>query len=402
MLLNVVNAIYGFISVPILISYFGKSEYGLIGLAMSINVYLRLLDMGFTSTNVRFFSTWLAESNNVKVKKAFQTSLGFYGTIGLINASVLFLLAVFSNSVFNVTSEQDIVLKRLIYVLCFTAFFSWLMSCLEQLVKATENVAWIQKVHLLAKIFLIVVLFSTVYIHLSIETYFVLSCLATLSVIPFCVKKICKEIPYINYLPRIDWPIFREMLPYSLNIFSFSLFQFSFYNLRPVFLGIQGTIESVADYRILNGIIGVVTMMSGAFLGALLPSTSRVVAQHNKEAYYKIAYAGTRYVSIVVCFFCFLLMAVGTDLITLYVGVEYLYLIPWFNIWLICTLGTHNQAISSLILAGTDIRAISYSSVFASVIGLITAWFTIPIYQIGGTVIGFIAYMLVQLSFYYF
>ena len=261
---------------------------------------------------------------------------------------------------------------------------------------------WIQKVHLLAKIFLIVVLFSTVYIHLSIETYFVLSCLATLSVIPFCVKKICKEIPYINYLPRIDWPIFREMLPYSLNIFSFSLFQFSFYNLRPVFLGIQGTIESVADYRILNGIIGVVTMMSGAFLGALLPSTSRVVAQHNKEAYYKIAYAGTRYVSIVVCFFCFLLMAVGTDLITLYVGVEYLYLIPWFNIWLICTLGTHNQAISSLILAGTDIRAISYSSVFASVIGLITAWFTIPIYQIGGTVIGFIAYMLVQLSFYYF
>lgn len=402
MLFNVVNAVYGFISVPILISYFGKSEYGLIGLAMSINVYLRLLDMGFTSTNVRFFSTWLAEKNNVKVKKAFQTSLGFYGSIGLINASVLFLLAIFSSSVFNVTPEQDVILKRLIYVLCFTAFFSWLMSCLEQLVKATENVAWIQKVHLLAKIFLIVVLFATVFIHLSIETYFVLSCLATLSVIPFCITKIRKEIPYVNYLPRIDWPVFKEMLPYSLNIFSFSLFQFSFYHLRPVFLGMQGTVESVADYRILHGIIGVVTMMSGAFLSALLPSTSRAAAQHNKEAYYKVAYTGTRYVSIIVCFFCFILMSVAPNLITLYVGSEYLYLIPWLNIWLLCTLGSHNQAISSLILAGTNIRAISYSSAFASIIGLFVTWITIPYYQIGGTVIGFVVYIAVQMLFYYF
>ena len=30
-LTNIVNALYGFISVPILINYFGKAEYGLIG-----------------------------------------------------------------------------------------------------------------------------------------------------------------------------------------------------------------------------------------------------------------------------------------------------------------------------------------------------------------------------------
>ena len=72
MAVNVVNAVYGFISVPILIDYFGKAEYGLIGLAMSINVYLRLLDMGFNSTNVRFFSAWLAEKKYEKVHKAFQ------------------------------------------------------------------------------------------------------------------------------------------------------------------------------------------------------------------------------------------------------------------------------------------------------------------------------------------
>ena len=219
MAVNVVNAVYGFISVPILINYFGKSEYGLIGLAMSINVYLRLLDMGFNSTNVRFFSAWLAEKKFEKVRKAFQTSLGFYGFIGLINAGVLFALSIFSESIFNVDAIQDIILKRLIYILCFTAFFSWVMSCFDQMVRATENVAYIQKCTLLSKLMLIAVLLGTVYGGLSIEMYFALSCGVALIVIPLYVKKIRKETSFVSFLPKIDLATFREMLPYSLNIF---------------------------------------------------------------------------------------------------------------------------------------------------------------------------------------
>ncbi|MBO4602837.1 MAG: oligosaccharide flippase family protein [Salinivirgaceae bacterium] len=401
MAVNVVNAIYGFISVPLLISYFGKSEYGLIGLAMSINVYLRLLDMGFDSTNVRFFSTWLAEKKLEKVRIAFQTSLSFYGIIGLLNAAILLVLSVFSDSIFNVDAAQDIILKRLIYILCFTAFLSWVMSCFSQMVKATENVAYIQKCTLLTKILLIIVLFGTVYGRLSIEMYFALSCVVALAVIPFYVRKIRRETPFVRFWPKIDWPTFKEMLPYSLNIFSFSIFQFSFYNLRPMLLGMQGTMESVADFKVLNGIAGLVSMFGGTFLGALLPTTSRVVAQHNKEAYYRVAYSGTRYVSIIMSFCCFGIMSVAAELLTVYVGREYLYLVPWLYFWLMTLLFTHNQAISSLILAGTDIRAITYSSIIASVAGLVVTWFTIPAYQVGGTVIGYVVYILIQMGFYY-
>ena len=401
MAVNVVNAVYGFISVPILINYFGKSEYGLIGLAMSINVYLRLLDMGFNSTNVRFFSAWLAEKKFEKVRKAFQTSLGFYGFIGLINAGVLFALSIFSESIFNVDAIQDIILKRLIYILCFTAFFSWVMSCFDQMVRATENVAYIQKCTLLSKLMLIAVLLGTVYGGLSIEMYFALSCGVALIVIPLYVKKIRKETSFVSFLPKIDLATFREMLPYSLNIFSFSIFQFSFYNLRPMFLGMQGTVESVADFRILNGIAGVVSMFGSVFIGALLPSTSRIVAQQNKDAYYRVAYSGTRYVSIIMSFGCFGIMSVATELLDVYVGKEYLYLVPWLYSWLLILLCTHNQAISSLMLAGSDIRAITYSSIIAAVSGLAVSWVTIPTYQVGGTVIGYLVYNLIQIGFYY-
>ena len=401
MAVNVINAVYGFISVPILIDYFGKAEYGLIGLAMSINVYLRLLDMGFNSTNVRFFSAWLAEEKYEKVRKAFQTSLGFYGFIGLINAGMLFGLSIYSDSIFNVDAAQNVILRRLIYILCFTAFFSWLMSCFDQMVKATENVAYIQKCTLLSKMLLIAVLFGTVYGGLSIEMYFALSCGVALVVIPLYIRKIRKETSFVSFLPKIDWGTFREMLPYSLNIFSFSIFQFSFYNLRPMFLGMQGTVESVADFRILNGIAGVVSMFGSVFIGALLPSTSRVVAQQNKDAYYRVAYSGTRYVSIIMSFGCFGIMSVATELLDIYVGKEYLYLAPWLYFWLLILLCAHNQAISSLILAGSDIRAITYSSIIAAILGLTVSWFTIPTYQVGGTVIGYLVYNLIQIGFYY-
>lgn len=400
-IVNIVNAVYGFIAVPILINHFGKAEYGLIGLAMSVNVYMNLMDMGFNSTNVRFFSTWLAQNKHERLLKGFQTSLSFYSVIGLINAVVLLVVACFSNAIFNVTTAQDTILKHLFYILAVSAFCQWFSSCFDQIIKATENVAWIQKRTLVTKILMIVALASTVLFDFSIELYFLLTCLAQLAIVPMSIGMIKKQIPYISFMPKWDKQSLREMLPYCMNIFSFSLFQFSFYNLRPVFLGIQGSVESVADYRILNGIIGIVTMLGGAFIGILLPSTAKVVANHDKASYYRVAYDGTRYISILLCFCCFGMMSVGPEVLTLYVGKSYLYLIPWFNLWLLCTLGTHNQAISSLILAGDDIRAISYSSIVASVAGLILSWILIPQYQIGGVCIAFAVYCVIQLLFYY-
>lgn len=400
-IVNIVNAVYGFIAVPILINHFGKAEYGLIGLAMSVNVYMNLMDMGVNSTNVRFYSAWLAEKKYDRLMKGFQTSLSFYGVIGLLNALIMLIVALFASNIFNVTQEQNVVLQHLMYILAATAFCHWFSSCFDQLIKATENIAWLQKITLSTKVLMIIVLAATVIFNLSIELYFALTMLAQLAIIPMSISKIKQLTPFLSFIPKWDSSSFKEMLPYCMNIFSFSLFQFSFYNLRPVFLGIQGTIESVADFRILNGIIGVVTMLGGAFTGILLPSSSKAVANHNKEAYYRMAYDGTKYISILCCFCCFGMMSVGSEILTMYVGETYLYLIPWFNLWLLCTLGTHNQAISSLILAGTDIRAISYSSIVASVVGLIVAWFLIPYFNIGGVCIAFAVYMLIQIGFYY-
>lgn len=218
-------------------------------------------------------------------------------------------------------------------------------------------------------------------------------------VIPFCVHKIRTLCPYVKFRPHFYKSIFKQILPYSLNIFSFGIFQFSFYNLRPVFLGLQGTPSDVTDYRVLNGITQIVMMLGGSFMGVFLPSVTKAVAQKNKEAINHVTYDGTKYISILLCFCSFGVISVAPELVNIYVGPSFSYLSLWLMIWLLLLTLSHNQAISALILAGSDIRAITYSSICASVLGLLVCWFTIPYYNVGGTVIAYAVYILTQMAF---
>lgn len=399
---NIVNGIYGFISVPLLIAYFGKSNYGLIGLALSVNVYLNLMDLGLNSTNIRFFSNWLAKGNEDNVNKLFGTSVSFYGVVGLLNAIIMVVIGLFAQQIFHLGDEQGTILMHLFFILAISAFISWYTSCFDQLIQANEYVGWTNQVKLLAKLLQCVILVLTLTLKFNIETFYALTTFSMFIVIPFCVKKIRKLCPYVSFKPHFDKAIFKQILPYSLNIFSFGIFQFSFYNLRPVFLGLQGTPSDVTDFRVLNGIASIVMMLGGSFMGVFLPSVTKAVANGNTKALDHVTYDGTKYISILLCFCSFGVVSVAPELLDIYVGPSFHYLTVWLVAWLILLTLSHNQAISAEILAGSDIRAITYSSICASVLGLAVCWFTIPMYQVGGTVLGYVVYQFIQLSFYYF
>lgn len=398
---NIVTAVYGFIITPLLIKYFGRSEYGLISLATSVNAYMHLMDMGLSSTNVRFFSNWLEKGDELKVKKLMQTCTAFYSVVGLINAAVLFIISFFTEQIFNVSPEQDYILKQMLWALSVIALINWYTSCFGQLISATENVAWFQKRTLVTKVLLLVVVVITLVFELSIFQYFLLTLLSGLVVLPATIRKVRKEVPYISLLAKFDRATFKEILPYSLSVFSFGLFQFTYNHMRTIIIGIRGSIESVTDYGVIASIAGLVSMVGGVFIGALLPATSRIVARGDTENYNKIAYQGTRYITIILCFCAFGLMSIDKDLMMIYVGEDFMHLIPWLNVWLVLTITGNVSCISSLILAGTNVKPLSYSSFVACLAALITCWFAVPKYQAGGAIVSMVAYNSVQQIFYY-
>lgn len=400
-LTNIANALYGFIMVPILISHFGKAEYGLIGLAQSVNAYMQLMDLGLTSTNVRFFSNWMAAGDNAKVKKLFSTCTAFYGFVGLINAVVLIVVLLFSDKIFNVTPEQEIILKNLFGILALTALINWFTSCYNQIIQATENVAWTQKRLLVTKLLMIIALIITIWFGFSITLYYLLTMMCNWLILPWVIHKVKDVAPMVSFIPRFDKSVFKEILPYTLNLFLFSIFQFSYNNLQPVFIGMRSTVETVSDYKVVMGIVGVCSAVTSVFLNALLPSSSKAVANNDKKAYDMIAYKGTKYIMIFLGFCVFGMMTINRDLLTIYVGDSFLYLIPCMNLILLAILSRHMNAIASLILGGTNLKPIVRMTAFSAITALTISWIFIPAHGVLAVAYSIICFELLQALFYY-
>lgn len=398
---NVVSALYGFIATPLLIHYFGKTDYGLIALATSVNGYMALLDLGLGSTNVRFFSNWIAKGEKERVKKLMQTCTAFYGCVGIINALVLLVVLIFSDSIFNVTPEQGIILKKLLGILCFTALIHWYTSCFGQIISATENVAWVQKRTLCTKVLMIIVVGVTLAFKFTIVQYYISTVCAGLAMMPATIMKIRKETPYISFLAKFDKAVFKEILPYSLGVFSFGFFQFTYNQSRVIILGMQGTIASITSFGVIIAISSLVSMVGGVFIQSLLPASSRIVATGDKQAFDNVAYRGTHFVTMVLTFCAFGLMTIAKDLIKVYVGESFFDILPWLYINLLLTITGNVSCISSLILGGSNVKPLAYSSAVASISAIITYWFAIPYFQVGGVILGMVVYNAIQQIFYY-
>ena len=139
------SAAYAFVAVPILIGLYGKADYGLIGLALSINIYMTLLDLGFSNTNLRYFSNYLAKNDIENVRRLFGTSITFYGSIGIINALIIFGISFFVGDIFQVTPEQVVILRSLLYIIALNAIFNWYTSCFGQLIQGAEYVDFLHR-----------------------------------------------------------------------------------------------------------------------------------------------------------------------------------------------------------------------------------------------------------------
>lgn len=398
---NIVSILYGIISVPFLINYFGKEQYGLIGIALSVNVYVHLLDMGMTNSNVRFFSEFIAKKEKDNIQKLFNLTHLFYLILGLLNSIILFGLSFYVQDLFKVTPDQALILRNLLWILAINATFSWLSTCFDQFIRANELIDWIKKRSTILKLMQFVVLLATIIFKQTIEFYFFGYVFLATIILPLTVLKTKRITPnlYINF--GYDKKVFRTVFPYALSIFSFSIFQFIAFNSRPLILGNISGPGSVAEFSIMNTVASVVTVISGSFMQVLLPIVTKMAVKADHKNIISIVQNGTKYVNIILSLLIFLLIVCLNEIITLYVGEEYLSLVPWLIIWLLTLLLSHRNVMTSIVFTEKRLKSIAYMGAIAMLLAIIAYMVFVPIYGVGGVVIGFAIHEIIHSLFYY-
>ena len=139
---KILTAIVGFISVPLLLGYYGKAEYGILSIATACNGYMHLLDLGMNVGAVKFFSQWKAEGKIDKVYRVARTNITFYGIIALINIAGLLLLAFWGKSFFAITDLQFVTLQKCLIVIALFSILSWGATTFNQLLIADKQMAF--------------------------------------------------------------------------------------------------------------------------------------------------------------------------------------------------------------------------------------------------------------------
>ncbi|MDY5496372.1 MAG: oligosaccharide flippase family protein [Anaerobutyricum sp.] len=83
--LNIVlHAVIGFLYVPILLHYIGKSEYGLYQLMGSLIAYFGVMDFGLSAAVIRFYAKYRAEGNTTGMENILAISMRCYGIVTVL------------------------------------------------------------------------------------------------------------------------------------------------------------------------------------------------------------------------------------------------------------------------------------------------------------------------------
>jgi len=403
---KVIDSFAKFITIPLLISYYGKFDFGLIALAFSLNAYLRLMDFGMNTGAVRYFSLWFAQRDYGKILNLSQSGIFIYGIIGAVNAISFVVIGFYSSSLFHLENEQAHVFELMMYILAVSAVFSWIGYVIEQILTAFEEFGWLSKMLIVSSILSFVAVFVSIKLQLRLNQYFTLYVLSMLLPIPFNIVRLRKtKIPVRTLLnPKLHVNVFKEVAGYSLAVFAMGIFQVTADTIRPILLGSfsSGGIEVLADFRIAQTIALLVMALGGVFFNMLVPLSSKAFAINNETRKDTIIYTGTKFISAFLSLVIFGLIININYVLTIYVGPSYSSLAHWISIWLLTLLiSMHTLPVSSIILSAGKTTPLVWSSAIGCVASIaLTIWLA-PIFNVGAAVIGYLAHVLIHNAFTY-
>ena len=398
-------ALISFVSIPLLLHYFGKERYGVLTLALAINLYLRFFDLGLNPGSINYFAKWRAAGKFGRFDRVARTSLSFYGLIGLACAIILLLLQGVGGSIFRLSPEGLLQLRPLLLQLAAFALINWVGNVFTQLLIATQQLAYTQRMLLLRSVLELAAAGVTVWWRLSLSQYFLLFMLCPVPPILLSALR-CRHGGLLSSLmPQWYWGEFKTILSYSIWLFLMSFFQFSALQLRPIILSIWSPeAETVlTDYRLIEVFPLFILSLGGALLPIMLPKAAEHLQRRDRKAVEQLAYQGSRYCAVLITLLCVPTALAAPELLTLVSGsTAYAALAFWLRGWCaVLLLSLPISPVSSLILASGKVRILIVSSMISCVISLIVNIWLCERFGLGSAVIGYGLYVVMQISFLY-
>ncbi len=278
-LLIMLHAAIGFIYVPILLHYMGTNEYGLYQLMGSLIAYFSVMDFGLTATVIRFYTKYQALDDVEKMNNVIGLSKRLYSFLTvltlLLGVFIFFNIEnIFSNSLTNYEILES---KKIFIMLLINIVITLMTNVYSSLMIANEKFVFIKSLSILQEILQPIAVISILAIS---PRAFTMTLILTISNFIVGIIKVLyteKILRIRSKFKYLDKELLKNILKFSVSVFTVSLVDQVFWRSNQVLLGIFLGTSTVAVYSIAAQIYMNYMPISTVIQGVYLPKVTKSV-----------------------------------------------------------------------------------------------------------------------------
>lgn len=272
--------IISIIYTPIMLRLLGQREYGLYNLVASVVSYLGLLNFGFGSAYIRYYSRFKVKDDEKNIAKLNGMFLIVFSILGLIAVLAGMILVMNTPLIFGskLTEKELSTARILMMIMVFNIAFSFPNIVFNSHITANEHFLFqkiLQMIKVVVNPFLVlpVLLLGYGSIGMVVVTT-ILNLSVELSNIIYCVKKLQMKFSFREF----DMSLMREMTIFSSYIFINIIVDQINWNVDKFILGrFHGTI-SVAIYGLAAQLNNYYKTLSTTISNVFIPRVNRIVS----------------------------------------------------------------------------------------------------------------------------
>lgn len=278
----VLHAVIGFVYVPLLLHYIGKSEYGLYQLIGSFIAYFSIMDFGLTAAVVRFYAKYKAINDKIGMENILAIAAKGYGIIALMLFIVGVICYINLDVIFatSMTIAELETAKTLFLLLLFNIVITLTTMMFRAVINANERFLFLKGTEtlqmVLQPVFIILVLqqYPNAVAIAVVQTMLNIGLIITRCYYCFVKLKIRIKFHYF------DKQLFNDIKNLALSVFIVVLIDQVFFKTNQIILGIFSGTATVAVYSISSLIYMNYMALSTAISGVYLPHITEIVVKN--------------------------------------------------------------------------------------------------------------------------
>lgn len=311
---------------PIMLRLLGQSEYGLYSLVYSVVSYLSILNFGFGSAFVRYYSRYKALGKDDEIDNLNGMFLIIFCIIGIISLICGSILDLNIENIFksNLTVIELKKAKILVKIMVFNISIMFPSAAFDAIITANEKYIFQKIVKLISVIinpFFVLPLLLMGYKSIALVLVTTFINIFTICVnIWYCKFKLKAKFKFNKF----DFSLIKEIGIFSFFIFLSSIIDQINWNVDKFLLGMYKGTKSVAIYNVAgqvnNFFISISTVVSSVFI----PRVNRIsIEKNSREKFTDLFIKVGRIQFFVIFLFTSGFVIFGKFFITAWAGVEY-------------------------------------------------------------------------------